>query len=194
MYDRNRGCHQQWTVRVYWGQTVIGPEIFPTILKKYKTDGVEHNMYGGNRLPNKKLTTLPTCIIPSPLATAGDVWNGNPILPKPGTISHTVAGSLDDLCVRRAHHHPLSYRWKQFDVDGAYNVRYEMIKKRIDKARIKTVKYDWLNRRNCIVFPTADRTRIPKSIWSFTIQKVHRFQYRSGRCGKNCKSQAWKPF
>jgi hypothetical protein len=26
---------------------------------------------------------------------------------------------------------------KQFDVDGAYNVRYEMIKKRIDKALIK---------------------------------------------------------
>jgi len=26
---------------------------------------------------------------------------------------------------------------KQFDVDGAYNVRYEMIKKRIDKAHIK---------------------------------------------------------
>src|SRR5690606_19989030 len=26
---------------------------------------------------------------------------------------------------------------KQFDVDGAYNVRYELIKKRIDKAYIK---------------------------------------------------------
>jgi hypothetical protein len=26
---------------------------------------------------------------------------------------------------------------KRFDVDGAYNIRYEIIKKRIDKARIK---------------------------------------------------------
>jgi hypothetical protein len=26
---------------------------------------------------------------------------------------------------------------KQFDVDGAYNIRYEIIKKRIDKANIK---------------------------------------------------------
>jgi hypothetical protein len=26
---------------------------------------------------------------------------------------------------------------KQFDVDGAYNIRYEIIKKRIDKAHIK---------------------------------------------------------
>ena len=26
---------------------------------------------------------------------------------------------------------------KQFDVDGAYNIRYEIVKKRIDKAYIK---------------------------------------------------------
>jgi hypothetical protein len=37
--------------------------------------------------------------------------------------------------------HPLSIRFrideKQFDVDGAYNIRYEIIKKRIDKALIR---------------------------------------------------------
>ena len=36
------------------------------------------------------------------------------------------------------HHAPLSIRFrfdeKRFDVDGAYNVRYEIVKKRIDKA------------------------------------------------------------
>jgi hypothetical protein len=36
---------------------------------------------------------------------------------------------------------PLSIRFrldeKQFDVDGAYNVRYEIMKKRIDKALVK---------------------------------------------------------
>ena len=36
---------------------------------------------------------------------------------------------------------PLSIRFredeKQFDVDGAYNIRYEIVKKRIDKAVIK---------------------------------------------------------
>ncbi len=39
------------------------------------------------------------------------------------------------------HNDPLSIRFrvdeKQFDVDGAYNVRYEIVKKRIDKALIK---------------------------------------------------------
>ena len=39
------------------------------------------------------------------------------------------------------HSNPLAIRFrmdeKQFDVDGAYNIRYEIIKKRIDKANIK---------------------------------------------------------
>src|SRR5260370_42379699 len=38
-------------------------------------------------------------------------------------------------------HTPLSIRFrfdeKRFDVDGAYNVRYEIIKKRIDKAVVR---------------------------------------------------------
>ena len=39
------------------------------------------------------------------------------------------------------HSQPLSVKFKmdekQFDVDGAYNIRYEIIKKRIDKVHIK---------------------------------------------------------
>jgi hypothetical protein len=42
------------------------------------------------------------------------------------------------------HGNPLAIRFrmdeKQFDVDGAYNIRYELIKKRIDKAFIKGTK------------------------------------------------------
>jgi len=38
-------------------------------------------------------------------------------------------------------HQPLSIRFrideKRFDVDGAYDIRYEIVKKRIDKARIR---------------------------------------------------------
>jgi hypothetical protein len=40
-----------------------------------------------------------------------------------------------------AHHAPLSIRFRfderRFDVEGAYNVRYEVIKKRIDKAVVQ---------------------------------------------------------
>ncbi|NJO25261.1 MAG: hypothetical protein HC867_04990 [Bacteroidia bacterium] len=41
-----------------------------------------------------------------------------------------------------AHSIPISISFRtaerKFDVDGAYNIRYEIIKKRIDKVRIKT--------------------------------------------------------
>jgi hypothetical protein len=47
---------------------------------------------------------------------------------------------LDTTHLILAQHSPLSIRFhqdeKQFDVDGAYNIRYEIIKKRIDKAVI----------------------------------------------------------
>jgi hypothetical protein len=43
-----------------------------------------------------------------------------------------------------AHHAPLSIRFRfderRFDVDGAYNVRYEVIKKRIDKAVVQATR------------------------------------------------------
>jgi len=52
---------------------------------------------------------------------------------------------------------PITIRYrideKQFDVDGAYNVRYEMIKKRIDKARIKNSEVRLAQpQKLCIVF------------------------------------------
>jgi hypothetical protein len=51
---------------------------------------------------------------------------------------------------------------KRFDVDGTYNARYEVVKKRIDKANIKGRK-ELLKRENhhC-VFPQLRRNRIPK--------------------------------
>ena len=43
-----------------------------------------------------------------------------------------------------AHSHPISISFRtaerKFDVDGAYNIRYEIIKKRIDKVNIKNTK------------------------------------------------------
>ena len=45
------------------------------------------------------------------------------------------------LALIKAHDQPISIRFrpdeKQFDVDGAYDIRYEIVKKRIDKAFIK---------------------------------------------------------
>jgi hypothetical protein len=54
-----------------------------------------------------------------------------PNLPEPLETAHLIL----------VQNTPLSIRFrldeKQFDVDGAYNIRYEIMKKRIDKAKIK---------------------------------------------------------
>ena len=48
---------------------------------------------------------------------------------------------LDTAHLILVQHTPLSIRFrfdeKRFDVDGTYNMRYEIVKKRIDKALIK---------------------------------------------------------
>ena len=42
------------------------------------------------------------------------------------------------------HSHPIEIRFrkdeKRFDVEGAYNIRYHIVKKRIDKVRVKETK------------------------------------------------------
>lgn len=55
-----------------------------------------------------------------------------------------LSTQLDTAQLIFVYNHPLSIRFrmdeKRFDVDGAYNVRYEIMKKRIDKAYIKGTK------------------------------------------------------
>jgi hypothetical protein len=51
---------------------------------------------------------------------------------------------------------------KRFDVDGTYNARYEVVKKRIDKANIKGTKERITQKKNHCVFPQLRRNRIPK--------------------------------
>jgi hypothetical protein len=112
-------------------------EELPHYFEKYKTDGVEYNMYFGKsilrkgdfsevELRNMRLWQLQTMIgmtkksqelaisLPVPLETAQLIF---------------VYGDVLDIRFREDE--------KQFDVDGAYNVRYEILKKRIDKATVK---------------------------------------------------------
>ncbi len=60
-------------------------------------------------------------------------------------IAHELKDNMDNkleiASLILVHSNPLAIKFrmdeKQFDVDGAYNIRYEIIKKRIDKAHIK---------------------------------------------------------
>ena len=111
--------------------------MFPHFFEKFRTDGVDHSIYVGASLHEYGLfdelylrnlriwQLMTTCRIEWELARIrGD-------LPVPLEATHLVL----------VQHQPLSIRFrvdeKRFDVDGAYDIRYEIVKKRIDKARVR---------------------------------------------------------
>lgn len=114
--------------------------IFPHYFERYKTDGVEHTMYIGESitpgagyrdlyLQNLKLWQLETICA---META--FYELKPDLEVDFDVTSMVL----------VHSSPLSIKFrmdeKHFDVDGTYNARYEVIKKRIDKSLIKGTK------------------------------------------------------
>eukprot|EP01029_Cantina_marsupialis_P017020 TRINITY_DN382362_c0_g2_i1.p1 TRINITY_DN382362_c0_g2~~TRINITY_DN382362_c0_g2_i1.p1 ORF type:complete len:216 (-),score=46.57 TRINITY_DN382362_c0_g2_i1:38-622(-) len=111
--------------------------MFPHYFEKYRTDGVEHNIYIGQSISEQKPfdriylknLRLWQLIVSAELARKTESLKGS--LP----IDLDVTGLI------LVHSQPLAIRFRQdekkFDVDGAYNIRYEIVKKRIDKAEIK---------------------------------------------------------
>ncbi len=104
--------------------------------ERYKTDGVEYNMYIGQSLVKNK--------------SFDDVFLYNlrlwqlQLMCEMENVAHLARNEMEhDLQVASlilVHSNPLAIKFrmdeKKFDVDGAYNIRYEIIKKRIDKAHI----------------------------------------------------------
>ena len=114
--------------------------MFPHYFEKYQTDGVEHNIYIGQSLVNNhkyhkiylqnmRLWQLLT-ICETELAVR--------------RLKSQLKVPLDICSLILVHSNSLSIRFRQdekkFDVDGAYNVRYEILKKRIDKAYVRGKK------------------------------------------------------
>jgi hypothetical protein len=112
-------------------------EMFPHYFERYKTDGVEFNMYIGQSISNKKpfdalylynlrLWQLQVMCEMENIAYA---------------LIDSVPNALRVASLILVHSNPMAIKFrmdeKQFDVDGAYNIRYEIIKKRIDKAHIR---------------------------------------------------------
>ena len=114
--------------------------MFPHFFEKFRTDGVDHSIYVGAELHEDGLfddlylrnlriwQLMTTCRIEWELARIKDD------LPVPLEATHLVL----------VQHQPLSIRFrideKRFDVDGAYDIRYEIVKKRIDKALVRGTK------------------------------------------------------
>jgi uncharacterized coiled-coil protein SlyX len=112
-------------------------KMFPHYFERYKTDGVEYNMYIGDSLvKNKTFDKLFLYNL--------RLWQLQMMYELENVAYKAREEMNHDLRVASlilVHSNPLSIKFrmdeKQFDVDGAYNIRYEIIKKRIDKANIK---------------------------------------------------------
>ncbi len=111
--------------------------MFPHYFEKQKTDGVDYQMYVGSALLEngrvdplclKNLRLWQLMVTCGMAARAHQLRDGLPI---PLETTHLIL----------IQHAPLSIRFrfdeKRFDVDGAYDIRYEIVKKRIDKALVE---------------------------------------------------------
>ena len=116
---------------------VQAQEIYPHYFERYKTDGVDHNMYIGASMANKRpfnkvyLFNLRLW----QLSTMCEMEN------RFYQLQENTAIKLEAASLILVYNSTMSIRYrmdeKKFDVDGTYNARYEIIKKRIDKAYIK---------------------------------------------------------
>ena len=110
---------------------------FPFYYERFKTDGVEHNIYIGSSIE-------PDLIYDPIFLKNLRLWQLRVICETELKYKHyreTLDYSLDVSSLILVYSTPISIRFrmdeKRFDVDGSYNARYEMIKKRIDKSLVK---------------------------------------------------------
>lgn len=119
-------------------QQVDAQKIYPHYFERYKTDGVEHNIYIGGSLTHNRQIFDKVYLYNLrlwQLRTMCEMEN------KFYSLQENMPSMLEAASLILVYNNTLSIRYrmdeKQFDVDGTYNARYEIIKKRIDKAHIK---------------------------------------------------------
>ncbi|WP_394750371.1 GAF domain-containing protein [Spongiimicrobium salis] len=116
---------------------VDAQEMYPHYFERYKTDGVEHNMYIGDSITGERpfnamyLNNLRLWQLQVMCEMENEYYNFKPELPIQLDVASLILVYNASLSIR------FRMDEKQFDVDGTYNARYEVIKKRIDKSFVK---------------------------------------------------------
>ena len=143
IYDKRKSYEESVTAineaiaEVVDEHQIVAQKMFPHYFERYKTDGIEYNAYIGQSIVRNE--------------AYNDMYMHNLRLWQL-ILSHAVEMRmyelkseldmpLDIASLILAHSSPHAIKFRldemKFDVDGAYNIRYEIVKKRIDKARIK---------------------------------------------------------
>ena len=111
--------------------------MFPHYFERYKTDGIEHNMYIGHEITQERvfspiyLNNLRLWQLQVMCEMENKHYRLKPELPIQLDVASLILVYNTSLSIR------FRMDEKRFDVDGTYNARYEIIKKRIDKSFVK---------------------------------------------------------
>jgi putative methionine-R-sulfoxide reductase with GAF domain len=118
-------------------QEETSQSFFPHYFEKLKTDGVDHSIYIGASMVESgefDLLYLRNLRLWQLMVMCGVVWRTE-------KLKGRLSVPLETTHLILVQNTPLSIRFRpderRFDVDGAYDIRHEIIKKRIDKALIK---------------------------------------------------------
>lgn len=110
---------------------------YPHYFEKYRTDGIEYNIYIGQSIaPNNPFNLFYLKNI--------RLWQLRSMA-EAARVTHLLESSLKiplqttQLILVHSQAIAISFRRdeRRFDVEGSYNIRYEVIKKRLDKVRIR---------------------------------------------------------
>ncbi len=111
--------------------------IFPHYYERFKTDGVEHNLYiGASIAPQRNFDLM--------FLQNLRLWQLQALCEmeiEHEKLKKSLPFQLEVTSLILVFSSPIAIRFrmdeKRFDIDGTYNARYEVVKKRIDKAHIR---------------------------------------------------------
>jgi hypothetical protein len=111
--------------------------MYPHYFERFKTDGVEHNLYIGESITKDDsfnkiyLYNLRLWQLQVMCEMENQYYKLKKLLPIPLDVASMILSFNAPLALR------FRMDEKRFDVDGTYNARYEVVKKRVDKANVK---------------------------------------------------------
>lgn len=115
-------------------------QAYPSYFEKFRTDGVEYDIYIGQSIaPDKPFNDiyLKNLRLLQLTSMAAIARYSNALLPQ-------LSKPVETTQLIFIHSQPIDIKFrkdeKRFDVEGAYNIRYHIVKKRIDKVNLKNTK------------------------------------------------------
>jgi len=136
-YDETIGMINAEMASMLDKKQVKAQRMYPHYFERFKTDGVEHNLYIGEAI-TKDNNFNPIYLYNLRL------WQLQVMCEMENAyyqMQNEFSIQLDVASMILVFSQPLSISFrmdeKHFDVDGTYNARYEIVKKRVDKAYIK---------------------------------------------------------